>query len=502
MKTGIHFERCNTQSATLHNERNPEYLASVERSGKKRYDIFHDRTQLNSHWTHPDYAEKSLDALLDEMRQRYRESVGQAPQEKDRVRIIKGREKIIAGWSPIREGVCPVREDTTLKDFFPFQNWLKERGVQIISIDIHLDEGHVDPKGERVYNRHAHLICDWTNHLTGKTVKLDDKAMSEAQGILADALDMERGKSRTVTGVDHLTALEYREKKAGETLAQLNSDIRQAQCVKLEAEQAAEMAIARQEEAETTANKEALKSNLYDIGSRIAAVFGRGAVAESRGEAEDANLRAVEAERRAAEAEVARLSAENAQKQAEDARLSALSAELRAKEEKSEYGKEMFEKGRIAGREEWERSASSSLHQFQEQLGKKQEEINKLKAGHDDRLKQVRQELGSRIAKLEEFKTDAQAAYPKLENLAENKAEMLEAGLSHEESVRVIRGEVIETEVKITHNMIRYKMPATVKIGRSKGGDMRVWFNHLRLKVFIDKAVEELRKTLSKGMRR
>ena len=130
MKTGIHFERCNTKSAALHNERDPEYLKSVERSGKKKYDIFHDRTKCNSHWIHPDYAGKSLDTILDEMRQRYRDYVGQAPQEKDRVRNIKGREKIIAGWSPIREGVCPVREDTTPQDFLPFQHWLNERGVQ------------------------------------------------------------------------------------------------------------------------------------------------------------------------------------------------------------------------------------------------------------------------------------------------------------------------------------------------------------------------------------
>lgn len=503
MKTGIHFERCNTQSAALHNERDPEYLASVERSGKKHYDIFHDRTQRNSHWIHPDYAGKSLDQILDEMRQRYRDCVGQAPQEKDRVRMVKGREKVIAGWSPIREGVCPVREDTTPQDFLPFQHWLNEKGVQIISIDIHLDEGHIDPlSGEREYNRHAHIICDWTNHLTGKTVKLDDKDMSEAQVILADALGMQRGKSKAITGVDHLTALEYKEKKAGETLTQLYSDIRQAETELKEAEQAAELAVARRDEAETAANREALKSNLYDIGSRVAAVFGRGAIAESRNEADEANQRAEEAERRASEAEAARISAENAQKQAENARLSAQRAERRAKEEKAEYGREMYEKGQEAGYSEGRRSTSSSLHQLQEQLGKKQEEIDRLRAGRDDRLDEVKQELGSRIAELEEFKADAQGAFPTLENLAENKAEMKKAGLSPEQVKQVIRGETIEAEVKVTVNMRQHTVPAKIQMGRSKAKQMRVWFDLQPLKIFIEKAVEEIRKKLSKGMRR
>lgn len=500
MKTGIHFERCNTQSAALHNERDPEYLASVERSGKKHYDIFHDRTQINSHWVHPDYAGKSLDEILDEMRQRYRDCVGQAPQEKDRVRIIKGREKIIAGWSPIREGVCPVREDTTPQDFLPFQHWLNERGVQIISIDIHLDEGHINPlSGEREYNRHAHIICDWTNHLTGKTVKLDDKAMSEAQVILADALGMERGKSKAVTGVDHLTALEYREKKAGETLTQLHSDIRQAKTELKEAEQAAELAIARRDEAETAANKEALKSNLYDIGSRVAAVFGRGAVAESRNEAEEALERAREAESRAAKAEVARDVAENAREKADKARLSSQRAERRAKEEKAAYGREMYEKGQEAGYSEGRRSTSSSLHQLQEQLGLKQEELDRLRASKDDRLDALREELTKDSEALRQFRKTAEAVYPALENLEQNLADMQKAGLSREQTLQVLQGKKIEADISVKHQGKTYRVPAVVDMARSKAQVMRVWFNRMTLVKFIEKAVEKIQQTVKRS---
>ena len=493
MKTGIHFERCNTKSAALHNERDPEYLKSVERSGKKKYDIFHDRTQCNSHWIHPDYDGKSLDTILDEMRQRYRDYVGQAPQEKDRVRNIKGREKIIAGWSPIREGVCPVREDTTPQDFLPFQHWLNDRGVQIISIDIHLDEGHIDPlSGERKYNRHAHIICDWTNHLTGKTIKLDDKAMSEAQVVLADALGMERGKSKAITGQDHLTALEYREKKAGETLSHLYADIHQAQAELEEAEQAAKDAAVRRDQAETAANREALKSNLYDIGSRVAAVFGRGAVAESRNDADEALKRASEAENRAAAAEEARISAENA-------RISAERAERRAKEEKTAYGREMYEKGQEAGYSEGRRSTSSSLHQLQEQLGQKQEELDGLRATMDDRLDALREELTKDSEALRQFRNTAEAVFPTLENLEQNLEDMQKAGLSREQKLQVLQGKKIEADIRVKHQGKTHLVPAVVEVARSTAKVMRVWFNRMTLAKFIEKAVEKLQQTVKRS---
>ena len=88
MKTGIHFERCNVASSEAHNRRDPKYLENVERSEKKYYDIFHDRTTQNSHWTNTEYEGKTLPAILDEMRQRYRDYVGQLPQEEDKERVI------------------------------------------------------------------------------------------------------------------------------------------------------------------------------------------------------------------------------------------------------------------------------------------------------------------------------------------------------------------------------------------------------------------------------
>lgn len=236
MKTGINFVRCNCSSAEAHNRRDKAYLEALERSGKKTYDIFHDRTATNMHWTNPAYAGRSLEQILQDCRERYTASTGQAPQEQDRVRKVKDKktglykEVTTAGWSPIREGVCPVKEDTRLSDFNPLIKHLAAKGVRVISIDIHRDEGYQDPvTGERKYNYHAHVIADWTDRVTGKTAKLNKADMSEVQTVLADALGMERGESKEVTGKEHLTPEQQREKAAAEHAAQL-----EARCEDLE----------------------------------------------------------------------------------------------------------------------------------------------------------------------------------------------------------------------------------------------------------------------------
>lgn len=212
MKTGIHFERCNVSSAEEHNSRDSKYIAAINASPHKKYSIFEDQTHLNISVVYPEYLEKTLPDILNEIRDVYKEKVGQSPQEKDRVRNITDKKTgmrrtvTTAGWSPIREGVCPIKPTTQIKDFDPFIVWLRAKGLEVIRIDIHHDEGAIDFfTNERIYNHHAHIIVDWVNHATGKTRKLDKKDTSEMQTNLAKALQMERGVSKTITGIDHLS---------------------------------------------------------------------------------------------------------------------------------------------------------------------------------------------------------------------------------------------------------------------------------------------------------
>jgi hypothetical protein len=254
-KTGINIEKCNVYKAEKHNGRDQAYIDAVNKSKNKTYSIFADKTPTNVTWRNPDerYKDRTLVQLLNDIRKEVKEKTGQKLQEKDRIRKVKDkkteefREKIIPGSSPIREGVCPVKEDTKIEDFQPVIDWLAERHVKVIRIDIHNDEGHVDVETkERKYNRHAHLIFDWMLHedlkgkdpKTGKekviqkagtSVKLGKTDMSELQTVLADALDMERGESKEVTGAEHLKALEYRLQETAkdvERLEKKNEDLK------------------------------------------------------------------------------------------------------------------------------------------------------------------------------------------------------------------------------------------------------------------------------------
>lgn len=231
-KTGIYFERCNVGTAEMHNTRDPQYIAAINASPNKHYSIFEDQTEKNVSWVNPKYEGKSLPGLLNELRSIYREKIGQAPQEQDRVRDITdkktGMKKTVttAGWSPIREGVCPIKADTTIADFGPFIEWLNSKGLQTIRIDLHHDEGHTDElTGWRKYNHHAHLIEDWIDHGTGKSCKLSKIDMSEMQTQLAASLGMERGESKAITGVKHLSAGEQRAKAAAEQAKNLETKI-------------------------------------------------------------------------------------------------------------------------------------------------------------------------------------------------------------------------------------------------------------------------------------
>ena len=89
----------------------------------------------------------------------------------------------------------------------------KERwGVTALQVFIHRDEGHYGIPGDNATwkpNLHAHIVWDWMNHDTGKSCKLDEKAMSEMQTVLAECLDMERGTSKEVTGKEHLERTDF-----------------------------------------------------------------------------------------------------------------------------------------------------------------------------------------------------------------------------------------------------------------------------------------------------
>ena len=118
----------------------------------------------------------------------------------------KTGQKMQAKATPIREGVVVIQSSTTMADLHRLADAYRDRlGIEVFQIAIHRDEGH---KGSKEWNPnlHAHLVFDWTNHETGKSVKLNRQKMAEMQTITAEVLGMERGKS---SEKKHLTAQQY-----------------------------------------------------------------------------------------------------------------------------------------------------------------------------------------------------------------------------------------------------------------------------------------------------
>lgn len=113
----------------------------------------------------------------------------------------------------------------SIEDFEPFVKWLNGYGISVISIDLHHDEGHAAPDTDDLrQNHHAHIIVDWLNHKTGKTVKIDNNVCKEMHTVLAESLGMERGMPKEDTGIEGLSAIEYKEKLATAHVRQLKQE--------------------------------------------------------------------------------------------------------------------------------------------------------------------------------------------------------------------------------------------------------------------------------------
>lgn len=131
-----------------------------------------------------------------------------------------------------------IRPDTTLADVREFGNECQRRwGITPLQIYLHKDEGHwlsgqPSPEdresfkvGDRWFkpNYHAHIVFDWMNHDTGKSIKLNDDDMTTMQNLASDILSMERGQSKAVTGKKHLERNDFIIEKQKEEMKRLDA---------------------------------------------------------------------------------------------------------------------------------------------------------------------------------------------------------------------------------------------------------------------------------------
>ncbi len=136
----------------------------------------------------------------------------------------KSGRKLQKNALPIREAVVVIKENTTMQDLHKLSKRLEEElRIRIFQIAIHRDEGHYDKDSkEWKPNYHAHLVADWQDLETGKTLKHQSFHYSKMQDITAECLEMDRGVSGSK---GRLEAIEFKIQKKEEELLLLNNRI-------------------------------------------------------------------------------------------------------------------------------------------------------------------------------------------------------------------------------------------------------------------------------------
>ena len=226
-KASEHIKPCNIAQCERHNRRDPDYIASLNPA---RLYIRTDLTHNNECYIAPCMEGRTLPQHYDFLKVLVKERTGRAMQEKDvEYKDKNGKIRVRKGSSPIREGVVNIKPDTTMDDLLHYVNRVHEKwGITAIQIHMHRDEGHYEnPEDKSSWqpNLHAHIIWDWIDHTTGKSFKLNADDMSQIQDMVADALEMERGKRKAETGAAHLERNEYILKVQEEKKEKLQAEI-------------------------------------------------------------------------------------------------------------------------------------------------------------------------------------------------------------------------------------------------------------------------------------
>ena len=226
-KTSIHIEPCKIGSSEQHNQR-LKHLDYV------RPDLSHQ----NERWV----GVADLPAHLDNLKTLVKDKTGRSMQAKA---------------TPIREGVIVTKQDTTIAQLRGLADAIEQRwGIKTLQIYTHKDEGHTDSDGSWKPNLHAHIVFDWVNHDTGKSIKLSKQDMAEMQTMVADCLEMVRGESSDIT---HLGAIQYKTQAEEQRLRTLKEKT-------MKEEQAREQAQAKAKEVEQKASKQIIADNKMLVG--------------------------------------------------------------------------------------------------------------------------------------------------------------------------------------------------------------------------------------------
>ena len=230
-KASDHVKPCNIAQSERHNRRDAEYIKSLD--PKKLY-VRLDLSKNNASYVAPEMKGVTLQQHLESIRIMVKQKTGRSMQEKDVEYTDKnGKVRVRKGCSPIRECVVVINEDTRLKALLRFTRMVETRwGIKALQVHLHRDEGHYEIPGDDSTwkpNFHAHIIWDWMDHTTGKSIKLDADDMSAMQDMVAEALNMERGVKKSETGLDHLERNDFILQKQEKEKKRLEAEKRKIQ---------------------------------------------------------------------------------------------------------------------------------------------------------------------------------------------------------------------------------------------------------------------------------
>ena len=237
-KASVHVKPCNTAQSERHNRRDPDYIKSLD-PGKLYVRL--ELSKNNSSYVAPGMEGVTLKQHLESIKVMVKKKTGRAMQENDVKYTDKnGKEHTRKGCSPIRESVVNIKKDTTLDNVLEYARKVEARwGIKAIQIFLHKDEGYYEnPADKKTWkpNYHAHIVWDWMDHETGKSFKLNADDMSAMQDMVAEALDMERGRKKSETGLDHLERNDFILQKQEKEKKRLEEEKRKAQSDKDKAE--------------------------------------------------------------------------------------------------------------------------------------------------------------------------------------------------------------------------------------------------------------------------
>ena len=120
-------------------------------------------------------------------------------------------------WS----AVVNLKPESTMQDLEELASHFNQKyGFQCYQIAIHRDEGHLNEKGEKVINHHAHLEFITLDKETGKNnynrQKISPKVLRQIQSEVAEILQMQRGQDKRLSGVKRIEPRKYAQMKEQE----------------------------------------------------------------------------------------------------------------------------------------------------------------------------------------------------------------------------------------------------------------------------------------------